>query len=331
MPYLWHPGSTSSHGLGHLELLSFRPVGVRKVSGISWFFVSDLLKRMGGNPRNFPNFFGGKWFNFVGNTLEGRKGLQIWKHPKWLSSFRNLLGCAVYLVAQNSHCQGLLGKLEGSCSDLSTSKWRVLSVKRASNRMLEMGGDDGWAASNKMAWKPSWEQIIYSTDNSISGAKKGPLIYILTLQIPRPLWTILKFPTSGVPKAHSHSHWHIKTASSTWCTWPFSGLIITTCLLQYLAHSSATSAYLICIDRSGLGLQDLLLDSTEAIRGRQAQTWLFAMIQDVYQHLTGINEMFHPAVLSFLGGGFKYFFIFTPIWGRFPFWLIFFKGVETTN
>ena len=25
------------------------------------------------------------------------------------------------------------------------------------------------------------------------------------------------------------------------------------------------------------------------------------------------------------------FFIFTPIWGRFPIWLIFFKGVETTN
>ena len=28
---------------------------------------------------------------------------------------------------------------------------------------------------------------------------------------------------------------------------------------------------------------------------------------------------------------FQIFFIFTPIWGRFPFWLIFFKGVETTN
>ena len=28
-----------------------------------------------------------------------------------------------------------------------------------------------------------------------------------------------------------------------------------------------------------------------------------------------------------LGGGFKYFFIFTPIWGRFPVWLIFFKWV----
>ena len=27
----------------------------------------------------------------------------------------------------------------------------------------------------------------------------------------------------------------------------------------------------------------------------------------------------------------KYFLIFTPIWGRLPFWLIFFKGVETTN
>ena len=28
---------------------------------------------------------------------------------------------------------------------------------------------------------------------------------------------------------------------------------------------------------------------------------------------------------------FHIFFIFTPIWGRFPFWLIFFKGVEITN
>ena len=32
-----------------------------------------------------------------------------------------------------------------------------------------------------------------------------------------------------------------------------------------------------------------------------------------------------------LGGGVKCFIIFIPIWGRFPFWLIFFKGVETTN
>ena len=31
-----------------------------------------------------------------------------------------------------------------------------------------------------------------------------------------------------------------------------------------------------------------------------------------------------------LGGGFI-FFVFTSTWGRFPFWLIFFKGVETTN
>ena len=28
---------------------------------------------------------------------------------------------------------------------------------------------------------------------------------------------------------------------------------------------------------------------------------------------------------------FQIFFIFTPIWGRFPLWLIFFKGVEITN
>ena len=28
---------------------------------------------------------------------------------------------------------------------------------------------------------------------------------------------------------------------------------------------------------------------------------------------------------------FQTFFVFTPIWGRFPFWLIFFRWVETTN
>ena len=31
------------------------------------------------------------------------------------------------------------------------------------------------------------------------------------------------------------------------------------------------------------------------------------------------------------GWWFQILFIFIPIWGRFPFWLIFFKGVETTN
>ena len=31
------------------------------------------------------------------------------------------------------------------------------------------------------------------------------------------------------------------------------------------------------------------------------------------------------------GWWFQTFFIFTPIWGRFPFWLIFFRWVETTN
>ena len=39
--------------------------------------------------------------------------------------------------------------------------------------------------------------------------------------------------------------------------------------------------------------------------------------------------------IRYLGGGFKYFFIFAAIWGRFPFWLynyiIFFRWIETTN
>ena len=43
---------------------------------------------------------------------------------------------------------------------------------------------------------------------------------------------------------------------------------------------------------------------------------------------------FHFALINpnqFLGGGFELSFIFTPIWGNDPFWLIFFKWVETTN
>ncbi len=36
-------------------------------------------------------------------------------------------------------------------------------------------------------------------------------------------------------------------------------------------------------------------------------------------------------VQQFTRWWFQIFFMFTPIWGRFPFWLIFFKGVETTN
>ena len=34
---------------------------------------------------------------------------------------------------------------------------------------------------------------------------------------------------------------------------------------------------------------------------------------------------------TFSGWWFQIFFIFNPTWGRFPFWLIFFRWVETTN
>ena len=39
----------------------------------------------------------------------------------------------------------------------------------------------------------------------------------------------------------------------------------------------------------------------------------------------------HKKTKAISGWWFQKFFIFTPIWGRFPFWLIFFKWVETTN
>ena len=42
-----------------------------------------------------------------------------------------------------------------------------------------------------------------------------------------------------------------------------------------------------------------------------------------------IVSNFYTSNLS--GWWFQIFFIFTPTWGRFPFWLIFFRWVETTN
>ena len=45
------------------------------------------------------------------------------------------------------------------------------------------------------------------------------------------------------------------------------------------------------------------------------------------QRISGMPNLKH----SLTGWWFQIFFIFTPIWGRFPFWLVFFKGVETTN
>ena len=43
------------------------------------------------------------------------------------------------------------------------------------------------------------------------------------------------------------------------------------------------------------------------------------------------GNQFQKIPICYLGGGFKICLIFTPIWGRFPFWLIFFRWVETTN
>ena len=49
--------------------------------------------------------------------------------------------------------------------------------------------------------------------------------------------------------------------------------------------------------------------------------------------LAVISRMLMYILNTDLGGGFKYFFFFTPIWGRFPIWLIFFRwvGEPTTN
>ena len=45
-----------------------------------------------------------------------------------------------------------------------------------------------------------------------------------------------------------------------------------------------------------------------------------------------VSHVLHPKQDGpYTGWWFQIFFIFTPIWGRFPIWLIFFKWIETTN
>ncbi len=64
------------------------------------------------------------------------------------------------------------------------------------------------------------------------------------------------------------------------------------------------------------------------------------MSLDSYEIMGGKNRDYQPylkaslywSLLTNLGGGNSNIFgIFTPIWGRFPFLLIFFRWVETTN
>ena len=55
----------------------------------------------------------------------------------------------------------------------------------------------------------------------------------------------------------------------------------------------------------------------------QCQRFIF-MFSNFWIHFTG-------DLLSFSGWWFQIVFIFTPIWGRFPIWLMVFKWVETTN
>ena len=63
-----------------------------------------------------------------------------------------------------------------------------------------------------------------------------------------------------------------------------------------------------------------------------------ALLNDVHVESTSPPKSSHPVALK-KNGDFPVFsrlwyqisFIFTPIWGRFPFWLIFFKGVATTT
>ena len=59
----------------------------------------------------------------------------------------------------------------------------------------------------------------------------------------------------------------------------------------------------------------------------EAVSWTFVNVDSSQM----MGAFFEPIWKPKSRWWFQRFFIFTPIWGRFPFWLIFFKWVETTN
>ena len=67
-----------------------------------------------------------------------------------------------------------------------------------------------------------------------------------------------------------------------------------------------------------------------------SQRWLKGFFPHCILNHTGRAVLWKPGTLvdlecEMLGGGFKYFFFFIPIWANDPVWLIFFKWVETTT
>ena len=59
----------------------------------------------------------------------------------------------------------------------------------------------------------------------------------------------------------------------------------------------------------------------------EAVSWTFENVDSSQM----MGAFFEPIWKPISRWWFQRCFIFTPIWGRFPFWLIFFKWVETTN
>ena len=61
------------------------------------------------------------------------------------------------------------------------------------------------------------------------------------------------------------------------------------------------------------------------VHGKRWLFWIAEKIRIIF------NQHFWYYSIYYTEWWFQMFFIFTPIWGRFPCWLIFFKWVETTN
>ena len=75
------------------------------------------------------------------------------------------------------------------------------------------------------------------------------------------------------------------------------------------------------VDRRSSSLEAVLSLDDEEFDGEADKSMAFGGLW------TGVTE----DLLTGTVWWFQFFLIFTPSWGRFPFWLIFFKGVETTN
>ena len=217
-------------------------------------------------------------------------------------------GAATGTVDDSSQGEGAAG--EGPCklSDLTTS-FESIPQHMSSDHFTPVGWARGWTTSQVyrdylivlsaiVRYSFTYIQQIWEVILVYNSGYEG-LGFIWFIYCPIKWWMIMEF-------LH-HSRW---TNSGSIFVWGWKVTLILDIQTPPEKVFNLIGPQNSDTQKNSFHLQRWSLDVEGFFRARENADW-------------------KPTTKS--GWWFPIFFIFTPIWGRFPFWRIFFKGVETTN